>query len=414
MDIGEMVREAVQNLLGNKLRSGLTVLGIVIGVAAVIALLSLGQGAQATITGSINSLGSNLVFVFPGNASASSQGQLRNPKPLTMADAQALRDATNAPDVAAVAPEVQAPLTVAFGGNSARVSVYGVTPDYQSVRSYSMLEGSFINNDQVNGRASVALLGTQTADSLFGTHVGLVGQSLRIKGQQFRVIGVLAPKGGTAIGNQDNIVMVPITTEITRLTGGGGQDAVSAIYVQAKDAKSVTPAEQEIKQILRSRHEITSGAPTDFTVSTQSDFLGAASTITNTLTIFLAAIGAISLLVGGIGIMNIMLVSVTERTREIGIRKAVGARKRDILFQFIAESSMLSLLGGIVGILFGIGIAELLGRVAAGSGTPLAPVVTPAVVLGSTLISIIIGLFFGVYPANRAANLQPVEALRYE
>lgn len=408
MNFAQSIREALESLSANKLRAGLTILGIVIGVAAVIAMLAVGTGAQDTILGSISGTGTNLLFVFQGNF----QQDVANEQPLTLGDVQAFSDVFQAPHIEAVAPIISNNLTIVFEGIQTQSEVSGVTPEFESVRSYGLLEGDFINDDHVNGRASVALIGPEVADKLFDRRDFITGEMIRIDGQPFRVIGVLEPKGGGSFGSQDNVVLVPITTARARLINRE-RDHVDVVYAQAVDAASVPIAREEIAQILRTRHRTELGAD-DFTVFTQEDFLSVAGTITNVFTIFLGGIAAISLLVGGIGIMNIMLVSVTERTKEIGLRKAVGARKIDILIQFLTESILLSLFGGIVGIIFGWIISAVVGRIAAASGTPFTPSVGLDAVLLATLFSTAVGLFFGIYPANRAASLEPVEALRYE
>jgi putative ABC transport system permease protein len=401
--------EALQSLSANKMRSGLTILGIVIGVAAVIAMISIGRGAQNTITGSIQGIGTNLLFVFRGGSS----NDVRNPQPLTMGDADAMADPLQAPSVAGVAPELTGQVTVSFGGQSTDTSIEGVTPEYARVRNTSVTEGQFITEEQILGRASVVLLGQDVADKLFGRKEGLVGETVRIEGQPFRVSGVLVSKGGSGFSNEDNRVIVPLSTAQTRLLIRSPRDRVDMIMVEATSANTVAEAQAEISQILRTRHRTAIGAD-DFTVLTQQDFLTTASTITNVLTIFLGGIAAISLLVGGIGIMNIMLVSVTERTHEIGLRKALGARRIDILVQFLTESAVLSLLGGIIGIALGYLISYGVGRIAAANNTPITPAISIDTILIATLFSTAVGLFFGLYPANRAAGLQPVEALRYE
>ncbi len=408
MNLGQAIIEAMESLTANKLRSGLTILGIVIGVAAVIAMLAVGTGAQNTITGSISGLGSNLLFVFGGNFSE----DVRNPKPLTLADADALADPFQAPSVAAVAPAIQDNGIATFDGKQTNTQITGITPAYETVRNYHLLEGEFISEEHILSRASVALLGPEVADKLFGRRDGVTGELIRIEGQPFRVIGVLESKGGGSFGSQDNLILVPFSTAQTRLIRRT-RDRVDLILVQTTNANRVQQATDEIAQILRSRHRSQIGAD-DFTIFSQQDFVSTAKTITGVLTIFLGGIAAISLLVGGIGIMNIMLVSVTERTREIGLRKAIGARKRDILIQFLTESSLLSLFGGVVGIGLGWLIGWIVGQIAANSGTPFTPVVGLDAVLLATLFSTAVGLFFGLYPANRAANLEPVEALRYE
>jgi len=409
MSLGQAFLEALESLNGNKLRSGLTVLGIVIGVAAVIAMLAVGQGAEASITGSISGIGTNLLFVFRGDQA----DNVRNPKPLTMGDAEALGDLFAAPSVAAVAPALQGNVTVSFGGEQAAPQLFGVTPEYFTVRNLNLAEGEMITEEHILGRASVVLLGPEVAETLFGHPDGVTGETVRIEGQPFRVIGVLESKGGGAFGSEDNQVLVPFTTAQTRLIRRSTSDRVDVIFVQAVSGDVVTQATEEISTILRTRHRTPVGAD-DFTVFSQQDLLTTFQSITGILTIFLGGIAGISLLVGGIGIMNIMLVSVTERTREIGLRKALGARKRDILIQFLTESSLLSLIGGIIGIMFGWLISFLVGKIAAASGTAFTPVVGMNAVALATLFSAAVGLFFGIYPANRAAGLEPVEALRYE
>ncbi len=408
MNLGQAILEALESLSANKLRSGLTILGIVIGVAAVIAMLAVGTGAQNTITGSISGLGSNLLFVFGRNLTE----EVRNPKPLTLADANALADPFLAPSVSAVAPAIQDSGAVTFDGEQKTTQITGVTPAYAEARNYGLLEGEFISEEHVLARASVALLGPDVADKLFGRRDGVTGEMIRIEGQPFRVLGVLEPKGGSSFGSQDDLILVPFSTAQTRLIRRS-RDQVDLILVQVADAERVPQATDEIAQILRTRHRTELGAD-DFTIFSQQDFVATAQMITGVLTIFLGGIAAISLLVGGIGIMNIMLVSVTERTREIGLRKALGARKRDIMIQFLTESSLLSLFGGVVGIGFGWLIGYVVGVIAARSGTPFNPVVGLDAVLLATIFSTAVGLFFGLYPANRAANLEPVEALRYE
>lgn len=408
MNFGQAIIEALQSLSANKLRSGLTILGIVIGVGAVIAMLAVGQGAQDSITGQISGIGSNLLFVFSGNFSEA----VRNPQPLTVHDAEAMADPFQAPSVAGVAPVLQSRLNVTYGKEQINVQVQGVTPSYSEVRNYKVAEGDFISDEQNLGRASVALLGPDAAEALLGRRDGIVGETIRIEGQSFRVIGLLESKGGSAFGSQDNVVMIPFNTAQARLIRRS-RERVDVIYVQAVNADSVANASQEIADLLRTRHHTALGAD-DFTVFTQEDFVATAQAITGVLTIFLGGVAGISLLVGGIGIMNIMLVSVTERTREIGLRKALGARRKDIMIQFLTESSLLSLLGGVIGIALGWAIASAVGKIAAAANSPFYPTVGLGAVLLATIFSTAVGLFFGIYPANRAASLQPVEALRYE
>ena len=409
MNIGQSIIEALQSLTSNKLRSSLTILGIVIGVAAVIAMLAIGAGAQNSITSSINGIGTNLLYVISGNSSQ----DVRNPKPLTMADAEAMQDQLAAPHVEAVAPVVQGRFTITYGGQDSSTTVSGVTPAYASVSNETLDQGEFISDDNILSLSAVAILGPTTAKNLFGTTDGVIDQTIRINQQPFRVIGVLKAKGGSGFSNQDDTVLVPITTAQTRLIHSDTQNRVDQIMVQATSSDLVNAAQEEVSEILRLRHRSAVGVD-DFTIFTQAQFLSIASSITSILTIFLGGIAAISLLVGGIGIMNIMLVSVTERTREIGLRKALGARKRDILFQFLTELILLSLIGGIVGIMLAWLITQVVAIIAANSGTPLTPAIGLNSILLATLFSTGVGLLFGLYPSNRAANLQPVEALRYE
>ena len=408
MNLPQILIEALESLNANKMRSGLTILGIVIGVAAVIAMLGVGNGAQNSITGSINDIGTNILFVFTGN----DQAEVRNPRPLTVKDAEALADPFAAPSIQAVAPVIQGQHEVAGGGEKTVVQVSGVVPAHEQVRSEGLTEGEFINESQLLGRASVAIIGQDTADTIFGRKSGLVGESIRIDGQPFRIIGVLESKGGGMTGSQDNRVLIPFTTAQSRIETGS-TDSVDIIFIQAVSADAVSSASEEAAQILRTRHRTAIGAD-DFTVFTQQDLLSTAGSITGVLTVFLGGIAGISLLVGGIGIMNIMLVSVAERTREIGLRKALGARKRDILTQFLAESSLLSMLGGIVGVLLGWLIAIGIEQVSIFLKSPFQTAISADSILLATLFSAGVGLFFGIYPANRAAGLEPVEALRYE
>lgn len=409
MTIFQAFLEALESLAGNKLRSGLTILGIVIGVAAVIAMLAIGRGAEDSITGSIQGIGTNLLFVFRGSPDDS----VRNPKRLTLGDANAIAEPFAAPSVANVSPILQGTGEVTFGGESTTTQIIGTTPNYAVVRNYEVTEGEFINEGHILGRASVVLLGPEVAEALFGRTEAIVGETVRIEGQPFRVIGVLKAKGGGGLGpSEDDRVIVPLTTAQTRLLRRGS-DKVDLIIVQAISAEAVPQAQEEVAQILRTRHRTEVGLD-DFTIVTQQEFLDTFSTITSVLTIFLGGIAAISLLVGGIGIMNIMLVSVTERTREIGLRKALGARKSDILIQFLTESSVLSLIGGVIGIGLGWLISFAVGRIAAANDTEFIPAIGLDAVLLATIFSAAVGLFFGIYPANRAASLEPVEALRYE
>ncbi len=405
--------ESLESLYANKLRSALTILGIVIGVAAVIAMLSIGRGAQASITNQIESIGTNLVYVSPGSVNqggvASASGSAGT---LTQDDATAIAQLAN---VVAVAPVVDDRAQVVYMGNNTNTRLMGVTPDYQTVMNMTLSDGEFISTSNLSARSSVVVLGSSVATDLFGDTVSAVGQNIRINSQTFRVIGVLASKGGTGFMNQDDQIYVPLTTAQARLINNPfyrGAKSVSTINVQVNDSKNVTSVETDITTLLESRHNVQPGAD-DFTITSQQDTLAAATSVTNTLSIFLGGIAGISLLVGGIGIMNIMLTTVTERTHEIGLRKAIGARRKDILTQFMVEAVTLSLLGGILGVIIGWGISKIISGIQI-SGSAITPVVSVDSILLATLFSLFVGVFFGIYPAARAAGLQPVEALRYE
>jgi len=404
------LKEALQSLVANKVRSLLTILGIIIGVAAVISLLSVGESAGDSITGQIESIGTNVIYILQGN----DDDDVTNAKDLTLRDADALANSGLASDVAYVAPVITGVREVAFSGEGTESSILGITSDYQFVQNLTIAEGEFISDEQVEGRSAVVVLGPEIAEDLLGRSTGIVGNTVRIGSYPFRIIGITEAKGGSSFNNPDNNVYIPISTAQTRLPRSGSPDSVGYILVSATSSETVDAAIDEVTDILRQTHRIPPRSPNDFTILNQQDFLAVASSITNVLTIFLGGIGAISLLVGGIGIMNIMLVSVTERTREIGLRKALGARKLDILLQFLTESVLLSLIGGIFGIIIGWLISLLVSQIAAQSGAPLEVNVTINSVLLATLFSAAVGIFFGFYPANRAASLAPVEALRYE
>lgn len=413
MSLYQNLLEALESLNANKLRSMLTVLGIVIGVAAVIAMLSIGRGAQDAITSQIESIGTNLVYVTPGSArqegvvaAAGTAGTL------TLDDANAL---AYLPGVVAVAPEADGRAQIAYLGQNTNTRLIGTTPNYQSVHGVELADGAFISDANQAARSSAIVLGSAVAETLFGGLNGAVGQSVRVNGQPYRVIGVLASKGGTGFFNQDDQVFVPLSTALTRLVGASrfrGAAVINQITVKAADSNAVSQVIDSVTTTMRQRHNTFAGSD-DFTVSSQQDAISAATQVTDTLTLFLGGIAGISLAVGGIGIMNIMLTTVTERTREIGLRKAVGARRADIMQQFLVESTVLSVAGGVIGIIVGWLIARLMGQIQLG-GSAITPVVGLDSVLLATLFSMAVGLFFGIYPATRAARLQPVEALRYE
>ena len=414
MNIVESVSIALRSLSANKLRAALTMLGIIIGVGAVIGLMSIGKGVQASVTERISGLGTNLLFVRPGAASTggvrAAQGTAAT---LTLADAEAIADPSNVPTVVMVAPEFQSGGQIVANGQNAFTRILGVTPEYRTMRNFNLSDGDFITQSQVDGSSAVLVLGATVAQNLFGED-SPVGQTVRINNRQFRVIGVLEQKGGTGQGSQDDLVLAPITTVQNRLqmqrTASGSRN-VNTINVEIDDQKNLTIAQDQIAALLRDRHRITS--QDDFTITSQQDVLETLNQITGVMTLFLGAIAGISLLVGGIGIMNIMLVSVTERTREIGIRKAVGAKRRDIMLQFLVEATTLSLAGGAVGLALGWTIARVVSGINV-NGQVIRAVVSPDIVLLAIGVSAAIGIFFGLYPSSRAASLNPIEALRYE
>ena len=415
MSVMDILRTAATALLANKLRSTLTVLGIVIGVAAVIGVLSIGQGAQASIASNIESLGANLLFVRSGATTTQGvQGAQGSAQTLTLEDAQALVDPINAPDVLRVAPEVNAGAQIVAGTENLRGRVIGTTEAYVEVRDVEVLEGRFITDSDVLRVSTVVVLGYNVADQLFGPF-SPVGQTVRINNRAFTVIGVLAEQGGTAQGLLDDVMMMPITTVRFRLQANvtaQGELSVQTINVEASSDERMQEAEAQITAILRERHQII-GSDDDFTVTSQEDLIETFQEVSNVFTLFLGAIAGISLMVGGIGIMNIMLVSVTERTREIGLRKAVGARRGDILKQFLSEAVLLSAFGGAVGVILGWGLAQLFERVSL-NNQQIETLVTADVVSLAVGVAVAIGLFFGLYPAVRASRLDPIEALRYE
>lgn len=408
MNFGSSLIEALESLTSNKVRTGLTMLGIIIGVGAVIAMLAIGNGTEQAIVGEIEGIGTNLLFV------ATNYDDVSNPEPLTIEDARALADPLFAPSIAAASPVVQGQAELTYGGEVKISSLVGVAEDYDLVQTVELSEGEFFTTAQINGLASAAILGTNVAEDLFGRSDGLVGETVRVNGQPFRVVGILKKEGGSEFGSStDDQILVPLTTAQIRLLPRRTSNQVDLIYVSAIDSDSVKAAEDEISVILRDRHNIKL-TEDDFIILTQELFLDFASTVTGVFTIFLGGVAGISLLVGGIGIMNIMLVSVTERTKEIGLRKAVGAKKGDILTQFLIESSLLSVIGGIIGIILGWLLSLGIGRIAAANDFLLNPAITLNSVLLATIFSAAVGLFFGIYPANRAAMLEPIEALRSE
>ncbi len=412
MSILEGLRLAVNGLLANRLRSGLTMLGILIGVSAVILLVGVGNGASVAVQQQIQSLGSNLLTVFPSNARGAGgvQQGFGTGSTLTLDDVKAIANRQSSPDVVTAIPSAGGRAQLTFGNQNWNSSLTGTTEDFPSVRNYPLASGQFFTAGDVDASSKVAVIGQTVVTNLFSGE-DPIGQVIKINRQSFRVIGVLAQKGSSGgSNNQDDVVVVPITAAWNYLLGGRGRN-VQQIYVEATSAEATSAATTEVTQVLLDRHHISDPAQADFQILSQQDVLNSASQTTGVLTLMLGAIASISLVVGGIGIMNIMLVTVTERTREIGIRKAIGARRRDILMQFLIESMFLAGLGGALGILVGFGLSRILPLAVSSLPTPIISMPSVFMAFG---ISVGIGLFFGLYPANRAARLRPIEALRYE
>jgi len=405
----EPLSTAWEGVRTHKLRSSLTILGIVIGVAAVITLMSIGRGTSAEILSRIESLGSNLVLITPGAFSErgvmSAAGSAAN---LTLEDAAAISE--QVPHVTAVAPSSSARSQLIAGGKNTNASVIGVTPEYQQVYNLKTTEGAFISPSNYQDAANVAVIGTTVKDDLF-SGVDPIGQQIRMGNSVVSVMGVLESKGASMMGSTDDAVLVPLTTlqqTISQRLTSTGEHVVNSVAITVSDQKQSDDVVNEITSLLRSRHQLAAGAADDFTIRSMEELIGTVTEMSNTMTNLLGAIAGISLLVGGIGVMNIMLVSVVERTREIGIRKALGARERNIWSQFLTESAFLSLSGGLIGVAAG----WIVSHIVSSRGTPT--LVSPDIIVLAVSVSIGIGLAFGFLPARRAANLNPIEALRYE
>jgi putative ABC transport system permease protein len=396
---------ALRALRRNKLRSSLTALGIIIGVFAVVAMVALGNGTRASIESQVAGLGQNMLMVFAGSRrSGGVNSGLGSASAITLEDAQALR--REIPDVVASSPEVTTTAQAIANGRNWSTTIAGEAPEYLVIRDWSMASGSMFTDREVRSAAKVAVLGDKTAHELFGV-LDPVGQTVRIGNMPFVIIGVLATKGAGVGGqNQDDRVVIPYTTAMKRITG---DKYLRSVYLQIGEAQRIPIAQDQITRLLRQRHRLLPGTSDDFNIFNQQEIADTVNTVTSTLTLLLGAIAGLSLVVGGIGIMNIMLVSVTERTREIGIRISVGAQPGDIRIQFLIEAITLSLLGGLVGVLLGVGTTQLIADLSS-----FKPIVTMGSIVLAFSVSFSIGVFFGFYPARRASLLDPIDALRYE
>jgi len=413
MSLAENVRLALTALRANKLRAFLTMLGIIIGVAAVITLISVGQGVEVFVAEQFQGLGNNLLFVFPGELRPDGPPRQRRGAGLTNDDVAALSDPLLTPDLLRVAPEYSRTAVVTHGRYEARTFISGTTADFPDIRNFYPVAGRFFDSQDDAGTARVAVLGQTVYEELFPNGEPPLGETIKINGSNFEVIGLMEEKGGSGFNDQDDLVLVPLSTAQRRLfpaRRSDGKMRVDFIYTQVADEERQEAAIVQMELVLRDSHGLSFDEDNDFTVLSQAEVISAFVQVTSVLTTFLAVIAGISLIVGGIGIMNIMLVSVTERTREIGLRKAVGAKQGDILMQFLTEAVTLGLAGGLIGLLLGIAGIVIIGSLSENLRTALA---WESVVLAIGF-SGAAGLFFGLYPARRAARLNPIDALRYE
>lgn len=404
MNLRESIEVAIEGLAANKMRAVLTMLGVIIGVGAVIAMLAIAQGAKEQTMQHIQSMGTNVLMVMAGQSRQGPvMGGLGSVQALTLADCEVIQ--AKCPSVVAVAPEVRQSMQVKYKDINTNTTIFGTSPDYPSVRNYKLQEGRWFLTREMRGSQKVAVIGPTTATNLFG-EVSPVGKTINIGGSGFKIVGLTAPKGTGGFGDPDDQIFIPVTTAMRRMFG---VDYIRNISVQSKSMALMNQANNEIAEVLRKRHRIRDGEEDDFRIFNQADIMEMAEQTSQIFTLLLAGIASVSLLVGGIGIMNIMLVSVTERTREIGIRKAMGARRQDILLQFLIESLVLSLMGGSIGVLFGLGGSALVGVLTGWSIS-----VSLQSVLLSFSFAAIVGIFFGLYPARQASFLSPIDALRYE
>lgn len=405
MTLLSSIQTALRAMAANKLRSALSILGVTIGVAAVVTMVSLGQGARRSVTEQIQSLGSNLLIVFPGSVGQFGVRQAESVQTLTGEDAEAI--AQGIPGVEAVTAEFTRSGQVVYGAQNTSTRITGVTPSYQEVRNSFVEAGSFFTEADMNARARVAVLGKTVVENLFGDRNAVpLGTTIKINRQSFTVIGVMEEKGATGFQDRDDVVFIPLTTAQRRLFG---VRQVGTIYVKVRNAEEMDSVQEQVEALLRARHRVGPDSESDFIIRNQADIVTAVTGVTRTMTLLLGSIAAISLLVGGIGIMNIMLVSVTERIREIGIRKAVGATRQDILLQFLVESILLSLAGSLIGVILGISGSYAITRLAGWATLTSAWSLLMAIGFAAA-----VGIFSGLYPAQRAAALDPIVALRYE
>lgn len=403
--IKDLIQEVLWSLMGNRVRSGLTILGIVIGIASVITMVGIGQGSKKSIESQIESIGSNLIIIMPGSQNVGGVRQSSgSAQSLTEDDVNTLEKKVSS--IKAIAPAVTGNYQITAKGNNSNTQVIGTTPDYTLVKNVTVDSGSFFTESQVRGSAKVAVIGPDTRDTLFGEEANPIGQTIRINKVIFQIIGVTKAKGGSGFNNQDDVVYVPIKTSQNYL---GGSDYINNINITIDSQDGMALAEEQIKSVLLESHGIKNEDDADFRIMNQNDIISTASSITDTFTILLSSIAGISLLVGGIGIMNMMLTTVTERTREIGLRKAVGVRKFYINLQFLTEAVMLTFVGGAVGVILGLVASYFISIF-----TSISTDISFASILLAFGVSAAVGIIFGFYPARRAANLSPIEALRYE